>query len=177
MKLLKPHALIGLFIIAWGLGCTAKPEETTYNGVSLRPPGATEVNGALPQNAIYLFADRDFKGNISRIENVTSQPPGLTERVGARADNMTSLKWDLPPGVVVIFYTNADGTGTQFPIWGRGQLDSVSKWAFNDKVSRWAWYSVGGRTSSSASLERGMMPPQMSHLTTNIPIDAMELYT
>jgi hypothetical protein len=176
MKCLKPHAILSLVFLAWAAGCAAKPEETlSTNGVSLRPPGAADVTGALPQNSIYLFADRDFKGNVTRLENVTSQPAGLTERVGARADNMTSLKWDLPPGVVVIFYENAEGTGNQFPIWGRGQLDSVGKWSFNDKVSRWAWYSVGGRGSSST--ERAEMPPHMARPTTNIPRDSMELYT
>src|SRR3954471_1896671 len=175
MKSLKPHAILGLVFIAWAAGCTAKPEETTYNGVSLRPPGATEVNGALPQNSIYLFADRDFKGNVTRIENITSQPAGFNERVGARADNMSSLKWDLPPGVVVMFYENADGTGNQFPIWGRGQLESVGKWSFNDKVSRWAWYSVGGRGTSS--VERAEMAPHTARPTTSIPRDTIELYT
>ena len=177
MKWLKPHAVLGLLIFAWAAGCNAKPDETTYNGVSLRPPGAVEVNGALPQNSIYMFENRDFKGNVTRIENITSQPPGLTERVGARADQMTSLKWDLPIGVVVIFYENADGTGDQFPIWGRGQLDSVGKWSFNDKVSRWAWYSVGGRGNSSSSLERAMILPDKGRPTTNVPRDTIELYT
>jgi hypothetical protein len=177
MKWLKPQAILGLVFTAWAAGCTAKPEETISGGVSLRPPGAAEVQGALPQNSIYLFENRDFKGKVTRIENVTSQPTGFTERVGARADQMTSLKWDLPAGVVVIFYENADGTGNQFPIWGRGQLDSVSKWAFNDKVSRWAWYSVGGRANATTSLERGMQGPHMARPTTNIPRDTMELYT
>jgi hypothetical protein len=177
MKWLKTHTCLGLLIIAWAAGCNAKPEETTYNGVSLRPPGATEVDGALPQNSIYMFENRAFGGKVTRLENITSQAPGLTERIGGTMpDSMTSLKWDLPPGVVVIFYQNADGTGTQFPIWGRGQLDTVSTWAFNDKVSRWAWYSVGGRSSSSASLERAMMPPHLARPTTTIPADTIELY-
>ncbi|HEV8606683.1 MAG TPA: hypothetical protein VGQ99_15010 [Tepidisphaeraceae bacterium] len=177
MRWLKPHAIVGLVIFAWAVGCAPKPEETTFRGISLRPPGASEVDGALPQNAIYMFENRDFKGKVSRIENITSQPPGLTDRVGARSDDMTSLEWDLPAGIVVVFYENADGTGNQFPIWGRGQLDSVSKWAFNDKVSRWAWYSVGGAANSSASLERGMMPPHMARPTTNLPSDTLELYS
>lgn len=178
MKLSKSLACMVLLTFAWLAGCAAKPEETTYNGISLRPPGATEVDGALPQNAIYMFENHSFGGKVTRIENITSQPPGLTERVGGTMpDSMTSLKWDLPPGVVVIFYQNADGTGTQFPVWGRGQIDSVSKWAFNDKVSRWAWYSVGGRSSSSASLERAMLQPHMARPTTNVPADVIELYT
>jgi len=176
MKLFKPLAVLSLFVFALAVGCAAKPEETVGpNGISLRPPGASEVTGALPQNSIYLFADRNFKGNVTRLENITSQPSGLTERVGGRADNMTSVKWDLPPGVVVIFYENADGTGTQFPIWGRGQLDSVSQWSFNDKVSRWAWYSVGGRGTSS--VERAEMGPHTARPTSSIPRDTIELYT
>jgi len=180
MKLSKPLALVALVTVIWAAGCTAKPEETTYNGVSLRPPGSTEVNGALPQNSIYLFENRAFGGKVTRIENVTSQPAGFPEKTGiggTMPDSMTSLKWDLPPGVVVIFYENADGTGNQFPIWGRGQHDSVSKWAFNDKVSRWAWFSVGDRANATTSLERAMMGPHMSRPSTNIPRDTIELYT
>lgn len=178
MKCLKPLALLALCVIAYAAGCAAKPEETLGpSGISLRPPGAIEVQGALPQDSIYLFENHSFGGKVTRVENVTSQPPGLTERVGDRADQMTSLKWDLSPGVVVIFYENADGTGTQFPIWGRGQLDSVSKWSFNDKVSRWAWYSVGGRANSSTSLERAMILPDKGRPTTSVPRDTIELYT
>jgi hypothetical protein len=144
--------------------------------VSLRPPGAAELNGSVPQNSIYLFENRDFGGKVTRIENVTSQPPGVTEKPG-RVDDMTSLKWDLPAGVLVVFYENGDGTGNQFPIWGRGQLESVSKWAFNDKVSRWAWYSVGSSANSSASLEQGKLPPNRARPTTSVPSDTMELYS
>ena len=178
MKWNRPLAIFSIVFIAYATGCTAKPEETTYNGISLRPPGATEVNGALPQNSIYLFENHNFGGKVTRIENVTSQPAGAAERVGGTMpDSMTSLKWDLPPGVVVVFYENADGTGTQFPIWGRGQLDSVGKWSFNDKVSRWAWYSVGSRANSSTSLERAVMGPDKARPTTSIPRDTIELYT
>src|SRR6267143_4684449 len=149
MRWMKPLAALSVFAFMMVVGCAPKPEETmTSGGVSLRPPGAAELHGSIPQNSIYLFENRDFGGKVTRIENVTSQPPGVTEKP-SRVDDMTSLKWDLPAGIVVIFYENADGTGTEFPIWGRGQLDSVSKWSFNDKVSRWAWYSVGGRSSSS----------------------------
>ncbi len=148
----------------------------TSGGVSLRPPGAAELKGSVPQNSVYLFENRDFGGKVTRIENVTTVPPGVTEKP-SRVDDMTSLKWDLPAGVVVVFYENADGSGNQFPIWGRGQLESVSKWSFNDKVSRWAWYSLGSSASSSASLEQGRMPPNKARPTTNVPSDTMELYS
>src|ERR1044072_7200328 len=104
----KPLALLALCVLAYSAGCAAKPEESIGpSGVSLRPPGAAEVQGALSQDSIYLFENNSFGGKVTRVENVTSQPRGLTERVGDRADQMTSLKWDLPPGVVVIFYENA----------------------------------------------------------------------
>jgi hypothetical protein len=173
------NPLACLLIVAWMLaaGCAPKPEETTYRGVSLRPPGAVEVEGAVPQNSIYMFDQRDFKGKVTRIENVTSQAPGATERVGGRSDSMTSLKWDLPPGVVVVFYENADATGDTFTIWGRGQLPSVSLWAFNDKVSRWAWYSTGSGSAASASIDAGRIPPHGTRqTTTNLPADTIELY-
>jgi len=177
MKWMKPHALLfTAFIFALAAGCAPKPDETTFRGVSLRPPGASEVDAAIPANSIYMFENRDFKGKVTRIENVTSQPAGLTERVGARADDMTSLRWDLPTGVVAVFYENADGTGNQFTIWGRGQMNSVSLWSFNDKVSRWAWYDVG-RSSGSSVAQGGRIPPHGARPTTGLPEDTIELYS
>jgi hypothetical protein len=173
----KPLASLAVLALFVATGCAPKPDETVFRGVSLRPPGATEVEGAIAQNSIYLFDQRAFKGKVTRIENVTSQPPGATDKVGGRSDSMTSMKWDLPPGVVVTFYENADATGDMFTIWGRGQLDSVSLWAFNDKVSRWAWYNVGGATAASTDLERGRIAPHNARPTTNVPADTIELYS
>ena len=48
MKLSKPFACIAVLAFACLAGCNARPEDTTYNGVSLRPPGAMDVEGALP---------------------------------------------------------------------------------------------------------------------------------
>jgi len=177
MKWFNPLAGLSALALMIAAGCAAKPEETTFRGVSLRPPGAVEVAGALPQDSIYLFDQRDFKGKVTRVENVTAQAPGITERVGGRSDSMTSLKWDLPPGVVVVFYENADATGDSFSIWGRGQIDSVSKWAFNDKVSRWAWYNVGGNTAASAQLDRGRIQTHGARAATSIPTDTIELFS
>src|SRR5215212_7574693 len=159
MRWMKPLAALTVFAFVVVTGCAPKPEETMFRGVSLRPPGAEELNGAVPQNSIYLFENRNFGGKVTRIENVTS------------------LKWDLPSGVVVVFYENGDGSGNQFPIWGRGQLESVSKWAFNDKVSRWARYPVGDSANSSASVAQGRMAPHNARPTTNVPADTIEIYS
>jgi hypothetical protein len=174
---MKPLASLAALALVFATGCAPKPEETVYRGVSLRPPGATEVEGAIAQSSIYMFDQRDFQGKVTRIENITTQPPGATDRVGGRSDSMTSLKWDLPPGVVVTFYENADATGDTFTIWGRGQLESVAKWAFNDKVSRYAWYNVGSSSAASADLDRGRITPHNARPTTNVPADTIELYT
>lgn len=177
MRWLKPLASLAVMALWMTAGCAPKPEETIFRGVSVRPPGAMEVEGAVPQDAIYLFDQRDFKGKVTRVENVTTQPPGVTERVGGRSDSMTSLKWDLPPGVVVVFYENADATGDTFSIWGRGQLSSVSLWAFNDKVSRWAWYNVGGNSAASTQIERAKLTPHGARPTTTVPMDTIEMYS
>src|SRR5688500_18773588 len=177
MYWIKPLASFAVLALFVATRRAPTPAEPAFRGVSLRPPGATEVEGAIAQNSIYLFDQRDFKGKVTRIENVTSQPPGATDNVGGRSDSMTSLKWDLPPGVVVVFYENADASGDMFTIWGRGQIDSVSLWAFNDKVSRWAWYHVGGGGAGSSQYERGKIPPHGARASTNVPADSIELFS
>ena len=58
-------------------------------------------------------------------------------------DSLTSMKWNLPAGVVVTLYEDADGKKDRVSIWGSGQIDSLDVWDFNDKVSRWSWAYVG----------------------------------
>jgi hypothetical protein len=70
-------------------------------------------------------------------------------------DRMTSLRWNLPEGVVVVLYDNVDGTGRQLAIWGRGEVETITPFNMNDRVSSWASYRLGepsGTNRSSASI-------------------------
>jgi hypothetical protein len=116
-----------------------------------RPGGTAALDVALPADSIYLFENNDFQGSTTRIENVVSRPQATLGDVELRTGNMSSLRWSLPPGVVVTFYDGAAPVGDQMTIWSAGQDNAVIKWDFNDKVTRWAWYHVGGESSPISS--------------------------
>src|SRR5687768_14210671 len=67
--------------------------------------------------------------------------------------------------------------GEQFPIWGRGQVDRLSTFDFNDKASRWAWYYVGGAIDPSEVLLGGELLP-VGAVTGTVPTagDTMQMF-
>ena len=171
---MKPWlAGIGAVAVSLGLaGCAAEPDgpENVHGGVSLRPPATEGLATPLASNTIYLFEDRDFKGNVVRLENVTGKAQGAMQEIDDD-DSVTSVRWNLPPGAVVLFTQHEDGKGDRVAVWGQGQVNSVSPWNFNDKISGWAWYDLGGLSSA----EQAPLPPGATP-TTNLPEGTIELY-
>ena len=100
----------------------------------------------VPLDTIEMYSDRDLKGTLTSIHPVTKEPQTDYHSAGAANDKMTSVRWNLPEGVTVVFYDNIDGTGRQLSIWGKGEFETVSPWNFNDRVSSWAWYRLGEPT-------------------------------
>src|SRR5688500_8463712 len=172
MTLLKTG--VGLAALTLGLaGCASEPEgpENIHSGVSLRPLATDGLAMPLASNAIYMFEDRDFKGDVARLENVTGKPQGAMQEI-SDDDSVTSLRWNLPPGVVVLFTQHENGTGDRAAVWGQGQVNSVSPWRFNDKISGWAWYDVGGLQSAG----NATLPPGATPAASNLPAGTRELY-
>ncbi len=165
---------VGTACLAVGVaGCadeTVRGPENVHAGASLRPLATDGLATPLSTNTIYLFEDRDFKGDVARIENVTSKPQGAMQEI-SDDDSVTSIKWNLPAGTVVLLTQHENGTGDRAAIWGAGQMGSVSPLKFNDKISGWAWYNVGGLESA----ETAPLPPAATP-TTNLPEGTVELY-
>jgi hypothetical protein len=114
-----------------------------------RPPGTRDTHDC-PRDSMFLYWHAGFRGRDPHVVgHVTGFEAGIPHDFEDRGflrnikDDMSSLKWNLPPGVVVVFYQHAGGRGQRIAIWGRGQKRSLGDWGFNDKVSRWAWYSTG----------------------------------
>lgn len=171
---MKPwHTCIGALAVSLGLaGCATEPEgpENVHGGVSLRPLATEGLATPLVDDTIYLFEDRDFKGDVARLENVTGKAQGQVHEI-SDDDSVTSVRWNLPPGAVVLLTQHEDGKGDRVALWGSGQVSSVSPWNFNDKVSGWAWYDVGSlRSAEAAPLPPGATP------TTNLPEGTIELF-
>src|SRR5262245_37437198 len=93
-----------------------------------RPVGTQELAGPMPDNSQYLFQNGHFSGWSSRIEDVTGRSSQTLQSIEQRADNMSSARWNLSPGMVVVFYENASGDGDQLAVWGHGEAPHLSQW-------------------------------------------------
>lgn len=175
-KLLCPLVVAGTLV--WGGGCAEKDTPNVEGTVAVRPYGTDELRHAVPFNSIYLFEDRSFGGEGTRVSPVTGFAPQAYHPVGGRADNLTSLRWSLPRGVVVTFYEDAEGDGDTVTIWGDGEVDSVSQWKFNDDASRWSWAYVGGAEDQPREVLRGFTPrPRGAQaLDSDVPMNTVRLY-
>jgi hypothetical protein len=155
---------IAVVLGAWLSGCMT-PDDTEV--VPFRPGGTAALEGALPADSVYLFQNRDFKGDATRIENVPAMSPATTYDL-PRAGSTSSIRWGLSPGLVVVLYERPGGRGDQIPLWGSGQVSSLSQWRSNDKASQWAYYPVAG--SAEAQRPLGAMP------TSAVAPASIELY-
>lgn len=110
------------------------------------PKYAQPLAGNVPANTIQVFADNEFKGDTTNLENVTkSHAAGTLNEFPADYDNaITSLRWHLTPGTLVVLFDDAAGKGPQLALWGKGQIPDLGKVDFNEKATRWASYDVGG---------------------------------
>jgi hypothetical protein len=177
MSLAFVTSVVALMALA---GCGSANDTQTPNVAghrALRPYGTDDLTASMPDDAIYLFEHRDFKGNMGHVDRVTNEPAGVPQAIGQNWDKMSSLRWQLPPGVVVTLYEDAQGKGNQLVIWGRGQAPSVSPWRFNDKVSRWSWAYVGGAASPSESVRKGLVErPLDANPTANLADGTIEIF-
>lgn len=107
-----------------------------------RPAGSGPTN-TIAADTLEFYKDSDLRGTMTSVGPVTQCPANTLQRVGKAADNMSSVRWNLPPGVIVVLYDDSKAKGRQLLLFGSGQYESVSPWDFNDKLSRWAWYDVG----------------------------------
>ncbi|MHC4126818.1 MAG: hypothetical protein ACYS1E_12695 [Planctomycetota bacterium] len=113
-------------------------------GFSVRPLMTSESKERLAEDTLELHKDvgvRDKGKDLLRIESVTDKPEGVLQPIPAHLDNkVTSLRWNLPPGRVVVLYDNADGTGRRMPLWGDGEVRDLR--TIDNRISAWAWYDV-----------------------------------
>lgn len=115
------------------------------------PLQAGALSETLEDNSIRTYKSKNLETDIGSIRNVTASAAGAAKPLESTIErNMTSLSWNLPSGVVAVFYEKADGTGRQLAIWGSGQLVNVGNWDFSNKARAWAWFQVGGASGQAA---------------------------
>lgn len=104
------------------------------------PPGSSRWQG--PRNAIKMFRDESFRGE-SLILSLADRAPGRFMPIPRHFnDGISSLQWNLPPGVIVLFSERRDGSGVLFPIWGNYQNPRIKNWSVDNRISAWAWYKT-----------------------------------
>lgn len=122
------------------------------NAYAVRPLMTRECESRPADNTLELHKDeavRDKGNDVIKITSVTDAEQGKMQLIeGPLNDKVSSLRWNLPPGVVVVLYENTDGTGRRIPIWGNGE--NVKLRSINDCISAWAWYDVAAENAISA---------------------------
>jgi hypothetical protein len=129
--------------------------ERIYAGWAAHPIGASPTSAAIAENTIQLFKDTEFRDDLDPINNVMSMTPGgVHDLPDDMEDSVSSLRWNLAPGIVAVLYEDDGAKGEQLALWGKGEMDRLSQWNFNDKPSSWAWYYAGGAPNVTTVLER-----------------------
>ncbi|HEX2972894.1 MAG TPA: hypothetical protein VHP11_11205 [Tepidisphaeraceae bacterium] len=165
-------ASVALILLSTGLGYASQGE---IGFVPSRPPHSQALDTAMPPDSLYLFRDCDFRGDTTRLAGITQTPVGAAQDLG-KVHGVSAARWSLPPGVVVVLYDKPGGRGRQIPLWGKGQIDALSRWDFNDKASSWAWYYVGAPAPGQRPQQ--ILPPRPAGAgpTDAILPEALEFY-
>jgi hypothetical protein len=148
------------------------------HGYVAAPPGSESLTGQLAPNSIQLFMDDEFEGTELTVTALdTSTTPGaLNEMTKGLNDSMSAVRWNLPPGVVVVFYEDPAGKGEQLVLWGKGQHPDLDKWDCNDKMSRWAWYDVGAGNGSNRSAGASLPPRGSDPVASAVPANTIQMF-
>ena len=147
-------------------------------GYIAAPPGSETLNTTLETPSIQLFTNANFSGTESTLNKLDRlNPQGKANEMPERFnDAVSSLRWNLPRGAIVVFYEDAAARGEQLVLWGSGQMSELSKWDFNDKASRWAWFNVGGGGTPLRDDARTVAPSGSESLGTSLAGNTLQLF-
>jgi len=101
----------------------------------------------IPLNHIVLYEHRDFEDRgRRRIIAVTEHQPQLTFSLHVMdfKDCLSSLRWNLEPGIIVQFSEHHQGGGRAYQIWGSGEDGDTHNDNFGDCASSWSWFRTAG---------------------------------
>ncbi len=115
-------------------------------GLSARPLMTQHSDERIVENTLEIHKDvgaRDKKPgkDLITVDAVTDIPEGELQLMPKALDNKaSSIRWNFPPGIVVVLYDGADGTLRRMPIWGDGVMVHLKP--MDNRISAWAWYNV-----------------------------------
>jgi hypothetical protein len=131
-------------------GTPGTVDDAVRRGYVAIPPGSEPLAAEIGAGTIVMFKDQNFKGTQGAATAITASAASgqLKELPNDLPDSLSSVQWNLPPGIVVILFEDAAGKGEQLALWGKGQMSDLTDWGYNDKASRWSWYNVGAGDSA-----------------------------
>jgi hypothetical protein len=110
---------------------------------TVREARISAVRVRLPKNSVKLYEHGNFKEEgRTRLLRVTEISPQLIHSLHTMdfKDCLSSLEWNLEPGIIVEFSEHHDGGGRKYQIWGSGRDGNTHNNNFKDCASAWAWY-------------------------------------
>jgi hypothetical protein len=152
--------------------------DSACHGYIAAPAGSETLVSELASGTVEMFKDDNFDDTSAASTGIASGTAAgaLTDLPKDLGDSMTSVRWNLPPGVVVVFYEDGTGKGEQLVLWGKGQYSDLQKLDFSDKASRWAWYDIGGSRDASRN-SKSQIPPRASEPNSaTVSDNAMQFY-
>jgi hypothetical protein len=133
---------------AWACYDLGSKGEPRSAGDVTMPNGAQPLASTLGEGSIELFDDQNFAGEQQRVAQLHTQRAGQwaalpgESAVGSEKENAaSSIRWNLPEGVVVLLAADDDGTNN-LVLFGSGQYTDLSVCGFNNRASRWTWAHI-----------------------------------
>ena len=145
----KPFA--SAILLAVPLTFFGMPKSAAY---SLQKAGAPSIMpgcepcGNMPQAGTFEVFEKDqFGASLGKWSILDKRyPPNQVHRFpDGINDRISSAKWNLPAGVIVVFYEHElqhlqSQDYKQVAVWRGGCASRMAKFRLNDEVSGWAWF-------------------------------------
>jgi hypothetical protein len=168
--------LVALVISA--LCLAAAPTTSPAEGYSERPTGTQPLSQSMAEDTLQFFRNKDFENDLVQFSNVTGQPPWNDNDFQEKAKHFSSVRWNLPRGVIVTMFAGKDCMGKCLSVWGSGEISELSKWKMNDDLAGWSWNGVGGASGASQRIQDGRSDrPKYARIPDNVGEDSIELFT
>jgi len=146
-------------------------------GFSERPIGTQTSAATVPDNSMVFFRNKDFRDKISDVTDVTAKESWRHHSFDTQAKHFSSLRWNLPRGVLVTLFSGNNCDGMSLSIWGAGEVANLSDWKLNDELAGWSWNYVGGVADASKTLRDAQSPrPKFVKETQGVEDDSLLVY-
>jgi hypothetical protein len=178
MRYRRPHSVFAFLSLGLLVGVTAAVSTALGPSPSARPAATKPLSATVPADAMQFFKDKNFSGTMFQVSDVTTKLSWRAHQFEGKQENkISSLRWNLPPGVVVNLHERDDGLGRTIYIFGSGEISEIKPWKLNDKLSSWAWNYIGGASNPPKRIADALAPkPKYAKECDPIDSDSVQLF-